>query len=53
MQVTNLWQLFTNSVKITPDNLALIAEDREFTYKQLYDDVINYSYYLQAQGVGH
>ena len=44
-------ELFEEQVKKTPDNVAVVFEDRELTYQELNERSTNLAVYLQKQGV--
>ncbi|TQV86009.1 non-ribosomal peptide synthetase [Aliikangiella coralliicola] len=44
-------QLFAEQVKRTPDNIAVVFNQQQLTYQQLYDKSAQLALYLQSQGV--
>ncbi len=46
-----LHQLFTQQVKQTPDNIAVISEDKTLTYQQLYQQANQVAHWLREQGL--
>ncbi|MCU0532553.1 MAG: amino acid adenylation domain-containing protein [Hydrococcus sp. Prado102] len=44
-------QLFEKQVECTPDNIAIVFEDRQITYRELNDRANQLARYLQKQGV--
>ena len=45
-------QLFEEQVEKTPNNIALVFEDQELTYKALNERANSLAYYLRQKGVG-
>jgi amino acid adenylation domain-containing protein len=45
-------QLFEAQVERTPDNIAVIFEDRQLTYRELNNRANQLAHYLRARGVG-
>ncbi|MEH2438424.1 MAG: amino acid adenylation domain-containing protein [Nostoc sp.] len=50
-QNASLHQLFEQQVKLTPDELALISQSEQLTYRQLNHRVNQLAHYLQKQGI--
>lgn len=46
-------ELFEEQVKKTPDNIALVFEDKKMTYSELHHKVNALAFYLQKQNVKH
>jgi surfactin family lipopeptide synthetase A len=44
-------QLFEDQVERTPDNIAVVFEQQQLTYRELNDRANQLAYYLRAQGV--
>ncbi|PEE40234.1 non-ribosomal peptide synthetase [Bacillus pseudomycoides] len=49
---TTLYQLFTDQVKRTPDEVAVVFEQEWLTYSELHKRSNQVAHYLQEQGIG-
>ncbi|PGV54250.1 non-ribosomal peptide synthetase [Bacillus cereus] len=49
---TTLYQLFTDQVKRTPDEVAVVFEQEWLTYSELHKRSNQVAHYLQKQGIG-
>lgn len=48
-----VYELFRDQVNETPDNIAVVFEDKALTYKELDEKVNQLAHYLSSNGVGY
>jgi surfactin family lipopeptide synthetase A len=48
----SIHQLFEAQVELTPDNIAVVFEQHQLTYRELNNQANQLAHYLRAQGVG-